>query len=147
MTVPAPTTNLLSMPLVSLVVETGTNEDWVDSIKFLVDTGSADPPQLDLTGIIFEMEVRRTAPDHEVVISGSTEEGTLMIGDAPDFGYLIISIPLEMMKVQQPGEYVADIIGIEVRSVEILPGGKELRDEIRRRVIIIDLTIIQGVTR
>jgi hypothetical protein len=130
-----PATNLLAMPLVLLVVETGTNEDWIDSIKFLVDTGVAmeDMPQLDLRGITFEMEVRRAAPDHEVILDATTADGTLLIGEPPDFGYLLLNIPVDDMRAIQPSNYVADIVGRDV--------------EHQRVVVQIDLTIIRGITR
>jgi hypothetical protein len=131
-----PSTNLLAMPLVQMVIETGTNEDWLDSIKFVVDTGGLDPslwPQLDLRGISFEMEVRRTAPDHQVILSASTENGSLLIGEPPDFGYLLINISIEEMKTQQPGAYVADIVGSD--------------PEFKRRIAQIELSIVEGITR
>src|SRR5262245_31069061 len=130
-------TNLLAMPLLRLTVETGTNEDWVDSVKFVVDDGSGSPPedlpQLDLRDITFEMEVRRTAPDNQVIISATTENGSIKIGDPPDFGFLIINVDHEEMMVQKPGDYVADIVGI---------------DDVSRRVVVqITLDIIEGITR
>jgi hypothetical protein len=130
-----PSTNLLAMPLVQLVVETGTNEDWLDSIKFLVDTGVPEDemPQLDLRGIVFEMEVRRAAPDHEVILDATTEDGTLLIGEPPDFGYLLINIPVTDMTAIQPSEYVADIVGHD--------------EEFQRVVVQIALTIQRGITR
>ncbi len=131
-----PTTNLLAMPLAQVELLTGTNENWVDSLLFLFDDGSiddADKPQLDIRGIRFEMEVRRAAPDHEVIISGSTDDGKLAIGPSPDYGYLLINVTEDEMKLQQPGEYVADIVGTDDFSA--------------RRVASLDLTIIQGITR
>ena len=129
--------NLLAIPLLELVVQTGTNEDWVDAIKFLVDDGSAtdtaNMPQLDLRNIYFEMEVRRSAPDHQVVCNASSDDGSIKVGDAPDYGFLIIHVDIEEMKIQQPGQYVADIIG---------------RDDSAQRVIAtLALTITQGITR
>jgi len=126
--------NVLAIPLITMVVRTGNNEDWIDPILFLVNDG-LDPPQaqLDLRGIDFEMEVRRAPPEHEVVISASTENGMLKIGEVPDYGYLIIQIPVGEMKVNSPGPYVADIIA---------------SDPINRRVIVkIDLTLVDGVTK
>jgi hypothetical protein len=84
-------TNLLAIPLVEIVAETGNNEDWVDSLLFLVDPETGE--QLDLRGIDFEMEVQRHPTDHEVVIHASTSNGRLSIGEAPQYGYLIIQIP------------------------------------------------------
>jgi hypothetical protein len=127
------TTNLLAMPLVNLTVITGTNEDWIDSILFLADDGSGDPPQLDLTGISFAMEVRHTTPEHEVVIRASTADGTLMVGVPPNYGYLLIKIPHELMLTVVPNQYVADIVGWD--------------DVSQRRCITIDLEVAYGVTR
>jgi len=121
------------MPLAILQVQTGTNEDWIDSVKYVVDTGETDPPQLDIRGILFEMEVRRQTDDHEVVISATTEDGTLAIGEAPDFGFFLFNIDKEVMKRQTPGKYVADVVGIDA--------------EFRRVTIQIDLTIFEGITR
>jgi hypothetical protein len=129
-------TNLLAMPLVTMTVVTGTNEDWVDSIKYLVDNGSGDPdlyPQLDLTGIAFSMEVRRLSPNAEVVIRASTADGTLGIGDAPNTGYLLINVDHEMMKTIKPGGYSGDIVGQDAVTI--------------RRCVVIDLEIALGITR
>lgn len=122
------------MPLVTMTVITGTNEDWVDSIKYLV-AGDEFPelPQLDLTGIAFLMEVRRTAPDTEVVLRASTEDGTLGIGAPPNFGYLMINIDHESMKIIRPGKYVADIVGQDDITV--------------RRCVVVDLEVVFGITR
>jgi hypothetical protein len=127
------TTNLLAMPLVTLTVVTGTNEDWIDSIKFVVDDGSTDPPQLDLTGIQFDMEVRRLPPDNEVILRASTTDGTLAVGAAPDFGFLLINVDHEQMKIIRPDNYTADIVGTDGDTI--------------RRCIIIDLEIALGITR
>lgn len=126
-------TNLLSMPLVSMIVITGTNEDWIDAVKFVVDDGSVDLPQLDLTGITFEMEVRRQPPDNEVILRASTADGTLAIGEPPDFGFLLINVDHEAMKVIRPAKYTADIIGKDVTTI--------------RRCILIDLEVVYGITR
>jgi hypothetical protein len=129
-------TNLLAMPLVTMQVLTGTNEDWIDSIKYVVDDGGDDPelfPQLDLTGIVFEMEVRRQATDNEVVLRGSMADGTLAIGDPPNFGFLLINIDHEQMKVLRAGNYVGDIIGKD--------------EDVIRRCVVFDLEVALGVTR
>jgi hypothetical protein len=128
--------NLLAMPLVQLDVSTGNNEDWIDGVKFVVDTGSGDEstfPQLDLRGITFEMEVRRAAGDPEVVLAATTANGTLWIGYPPNFGYLMFNILLPEMQTHPAGTYVGDIIG---------------RDELNTRVIAqLNLTIVEGITK
>ena len=127
-------TNILALPLTAVTVETSNNEDWIDSIVFLVD--SLDPitgEQLDLRGIYFEMEVRRAPPLHEIILSASTKDGRLSIGSAPDYGYLIIFVPLSAMALQQPGAYVGDI--------------RAQDDNYNRVCIQIDLKITEGITR
>ena len=130
-------TNVLALPLVSMTVATGTNEDWIDTIKYVVnDESSADfnqLPQLDLRGITFEMEIRRAAPDHEVILNASTKDGEILIGNPPDYGFLIINVPLAQMTLKQPGTYVGDIVAT---------------DSINSRVTVqISLTIVEGITR
>ena len=125
--------NLLAIPLVSNVVETGNNEDWVDSLLFLVDSTDPTQPQLDLRGIRFEMEIRRLPDDHEVVVHAMTDDDTLMIGDPPNYGYLIISVPIEQMQPLQPGAYVGDIRGTDADNTRV--------------VVEVALTVFQGVTR
>jgi hypothetical protein len=129
---PDVTTNLLALPLLALTVETGNSEDWIDTILYLVDT--ADPkPQVDLNGIDFEMEVRRAPPSHEILLTASSADGSLSIGDPPNFGYLIIYVGLEQMEQLQAGTYVADIRGTDTRYTRICAQ--------------IDLTVFDGVTR
>jgi hypothetical protein len=124
--------NLLAMPLVTLALVTGNKEDWIDSVKFLIETGEPVLPQLDLRNIIFEMEVRRAAGEHEVVLSASTANDTLQIGTAPDYGFLIIAIPIETMSKMTAANYIGDITG---------------RDDLNTRVIAkIFLTITDGLT-
>lgn len=124
------TTNLLAMPLVAMTISTGNNEDFVTSIVYVVNTVAE--PQLDLRGIIFEMEIRRAPAEHEVVLSASTENGLLLIGDPPNFGHLIFQIPIEKTRGLTADTYVGDIIG---------------RDDFNTRVVAtIDLTIIEGIT-
>lgn len=126
-------TNILSLPLAEIDVSTGNNEDWIDSLKYVVDDGSADPPQLDLEGISFAMEVRRSPEDHEVLLSASTDDGKLALGDPPDVGFLLITIPLAEMKVIAANDYVADIVATA--------------DGYARRCIAINLTVVEGVTK
>jgi hypothetical protein len=130
-------TNVLALPLVAITVVTGNNEDWLDAVKYVVDDGTGlaitAMPQLDLRNITFEMEIRRTADDSEVVLGASTATGTLKVGDPPDWGFLLLQLALPEMQNMTPGSYVGDITG---------------RDSFNTRVTIqIDLTIVEGVTR
>jgi len=63
-------TNILAIPKVTLDAVTGNNEDWIDSLKYLVevDGGTIDTyPQLDLRGIRFEIRVMSAHRDPETV--------------------------------------------------------------------------------
>ena len=125
-------TQSLALSVAHLTIETGNNEDWIDAIKFVVDGGSPEE-QLDLRGMKFQMEVRRRVEDHEVVIHASTDDGRLMIGEFPDFGFLIITILDEVMRTKDAGNYVGDIIASDTDFV--------------RRCITFDLTVIEGITK
>jgi hypothetical protein len=130
-------TNVLALPLVAITVVTGTNEDWLDAVEYVVDNGTGQAisamPQLDLRNITFDMEIRRTVEDSEVVLGASTDTGTLKVGDPPDWGFLLLQISIVEMQNLTPGTYVGDITG---------------RDSFNTRVTIqIALTIIEGVTR
>ena len=125
--------NILALPLVQLLISTGNQEDWIDALKYVVDDGSPDPPQLDLRGIKFRMEVRRRAVENEVIISASTDDGTMMIGATPNYGFLTINIDAAVMRTKKSGQYVGDILA---------------SDETFDRVCaVFDLTLVEGVTK
>ena len=115
-------------------IETGTYEDWVDSIVWLVD--STDPvngTQLDLRGIDFELTVRDSTAAHAVLIEASTSDGSLLTVNPPDYGYLIISLPASTMALIEPGNYVGDIVAT---------------DDFSTRVCVqFTLSLVQGVSR
>ena len=96
-------TNILSLPLAQLNVSTGTNEDWIDAVEYVMNDGSTSPPQLDLRGILFWLQVRATAGDAQVVIEGTTDDGTMLIGTYPDYGYLIFNVLEARMRGILPG--------------------------------------------
>jgi hypothetical protein len=130
-------TNILALPLVYMQVQTGNNEDWIDSILYQVnpndDSPTEDWPQLDLRGINFEMEIRRSPEEHQVIISASTKDGTLAIGAPPNFGYLLINVPIHEMKAKFAGKYVGDITATV--------------GEVVRVISQMDLTILEGITK
>jgi len=67
------------------------------------------------------------------VLAASTANGTIKIGAPPDFGFLIISVPIAEMRTQLAGEYVGDIVG---------------HDELYTRVVAqISLNIVEGITK
>lgn len=128
-----PTTNLLAMPFIAATFVVANNEDWVDSIVYLLNSTDPAAPQLDIRGIDFSMEVRRDTHDHEVVIRASTDDETLVIGEPPNYGYILINIPHETMKNLAEADYVGDILGKDDFST--------------RRCISIILRVVEGVTR
>lgn len=125
-------TNILAIPLITLTVQVRNNEDWIDSLKYVV-SDAVDAPQLDLRGIDFELEVRRSAEDHEVILNATIKDGTLAIGLPPDFGFLMITIPYSIMKTKEPGVYVADI--------------RAKADGFVRICAYMNLTILEGITK
>jgi hypothetical protein len=126
-------TNVLALPLATMSIEAGTYEDWIDTIVWLIN--STDPvngPQLDLRGINFEMQIRISPLEHEVILEASTGDGSLAFATPPDYGYLIINIPASTMALKQPGTYVGDIVAY---------------DDTNTRVCVqFTLSIVQGVT-
>lgn len=126
-------TNILAIPLVQMGVSTSNNEDWLESMLYLVDADPEPIDQLDLRGIVFLMEVRREADDHEVILQASTDDGTLAIGAPPDYGFLRINVPVTEMRTQKAGNYVADITATA--------------DNFIRVVVQMNLTIVEGVTK
>jgi hypothetical protein len=130
MTVP---TNVLALPLAHLTVEVSNNEDWIDSLVFVVSDSGPPPDQLDLRGLSFEMHLRRRPEIHEIVLQASTVDRTMFIGSPPDIGYLIFYVPKETMKGLWAGAYVGDIVA---------------RDTSFERVVLtMDLTVLEGITR
>jgi hypothetical protein len=124
-------TNILAMPLAHLTMQTGNNEDWIDALMYVSNVTGL--PQFDLRGIDFEMELRRHPAEHEVIIHASTVDGSLSIGAAPNYGYLIFYLPLSYMRERIAGSYVGD-----VRASD---------DQFDRVVLTIDLTVLEGVTK
>ena len=125
-------TNILSLPLAHLVIEVANNEDWIDSLVYIV-SGTDPPEQLDLRGIAFEMHLRRQPEVHEVVLAASTAERSLSIGSPPNVGYLLFFIREQVMRTLWAGRYVGDI---------------RANDGVFDRVAFtLELTVIEGITR
>lgn len=128
--------NILALPHATVSVETGNNEDWIESFKFVVDDGAGSPemmPQLDLRGIDFEMEVRRNPGDHEVLISATIENRKLALGAFPNYGFLLFNINIGEMQTKSAGTYFADVIATD--------------GEFTRKCMTISVMIKEGVTR
>ena len=123
-------TNILAMPLVDMTVTTGTNEDWIASLKYTQDD---ETTPLDLSGIALRMEVRRNVDDEEVAVEGSTTDGRVSIGGTGN-AYVLINVPVTAMNnLLTEGTYVGDIVATA--------------DGYTRVIVRIVATIVKGVTR
>lgn len=126
-----PLTNILAIPLAHATILTGTNEDWIDCIAYHV--GDVNGPQLDIRGINFELELRRQAPDHEVILHATTADGEVTVGASPNVGFLIFYVKEEVMEKCEANTYVGD-----VRASD---------GQFERVILTMDFQLIQGVTR
>lgn len=127
-------TNVLGIPLVAMSVTTGNNEDWIESISYLIGPEGATPTeQMDLRGIDFELEIRRRADDHEVIMNASTINHRMAVGAFPNYGYLLLYVPVGDMKTKSAGNYVADVVATA--------------DGYTRKIIDMTLSIVEGVTK
>jgi hypothetical protein len=129
-------TNILALPLAQMNMRTGTNEDWFETLKYVVDDGTGTletMPQLDLRGIAFAMELRRVSSDHEVILGGSTKDKRIVVGAAPDYGFLLLRIDNDVMRPIKAGEYVGDIVATD--------------EQFTRVCIQFNLTLVEGITR
>jgi len=125
-------TNVLALPLAHLVIEVANNEDWIDSLVYVVS--DTDPPeQLDLRGLDFEMHIRRQPEVHEIVLAASTRDGGLSIGAPPNVGHLIFFVREQVMRGIWAGRYVGDILARDANF--------------ERVALTIDLTVLEGITR
>lgn len=122
-------TNVLALPLVHIIFETGNNEDWFDSIRYV--TPYDDP--VDLRDITFHMQIRNRPNEHDVSLFATTTNGMLIAG-GERYNILIINVPLwRMQNVWTIGEYVGDILASD--------------DRIYRVIATFNLKVIHGVTR
>lgn len=126
-------TNILALPLAHVVMAVSNNEDWIDSLVFMVTDSGPPLDQLDLRGISFTMHLRRRPEVHEIVLAASTLDRTLNVGSPPDVGYLIFYVPRETMQALWPGVYVGDVRAND-RDFE-------------RIALTVELTVIEGITR
>jgi hypothetical protein len=126
-------TNVLALPLANVTIEVANNEDWIDSLVFVVSDSGPPPEQLNLSGIAFTMHIRRQPQINEIVLAASTLDRRLFIGSPPDVGHLIFYVPQATMLTLWPGRYVGDIVASDA--------------DFQRVVLTVDLTILEGITR
>lgn len=118
-------TNLLLLPVVSLEVMVGTNEDWIDGLAFY--DNNMNPLALD--GIEFRMTLRHLIDDATAPITASTTDGDLVTSsNVFNFNVLVTT-----MSEVPPADYVMDVIGIADGHQRIIMQGA--------------VTVFEGVTR
>jgi hypothetical protein len=124
-------TQLGNLPLLQWDQETGNNEDWRNSIMFMMEN-DIDP--FDLTGILFTCHVRqdpgllvvRLAFDSSLSPAGWLING---LGD----GTISMKVPASQMRRLDPDTYEYDVVGTA--------------DGITARVITGNLVVVQGLTK
>lgn len=118
-------TNLLILPLVSLTIAVGTNEDWIDGLAFYDNAMNA----LALDGIAFKMTLRHVVDEATAPITASTGEGSLLTsGNRFNF-----NVPVATMGIVPPAAYVMDVVGMADGHQRIIMQGQ--------------VTVFEGVTR
>ncbi|WP_158812076.1 hypothetical protein [Beijerinckia sp. L45] len=86
------TTNIANLPQLSGSFVVATNGDWRDCIQFQWPSGSTNAGQpIDVTGIVFEAQLRPSPTDSEVLLNMSTANGLLVNGG--DMGTLTFAVP------------------------------------------------------
>lgn len=126
-----PPVDVRTLPFAHLIIETGTNEDWIDVLRY--DYTDEVDEQLDLRGIHFEMHLRRSSVDREIIVGLSTIDRSLLIGPPPNWGCLFFYVPEEVMKTKFPGEYVGDV--------------RASKGSLTQVCLTVDLTLKLGITR
>jgi hypothetical protein len=121
-------TNILLLPIVVLALETETNCDWLDGLEYH-DGPPPDGNPIDLTGIIFAMEMRSAPPVATVVLRATTSNGLIRVY-ANTWQFLI---PATTMGLIPPGDYVFDLLGFA--------------DGYTRNLVQAQVSILQGITR
>ncbi len=95
------------------------NEDWSDPFVL----GEEDA-RFDLTGGELRMDIRTSADSDQVVLSVSSEDGTIDITDALN-GVFQFAVPMTTMVEVNPGTYKHDLLFISPgQAVKRLFGGK-----------------------
>jgi hypothetical protein len=126
-------TNVLALPLAHVIFAVSNNEDWIDTLVFMVSDSGPPLEQLDLRGIDFTMHLRRQPALPEIVLGASTLDQTLFVGSPPDYGYLIFYVPEETMRSLWAGQYVGDIVANDA--------------DFQRVCMTVEVTILEGITR
>lgn len=87
-------TNILRLPLVEMEVETGTNEDWLDSVAFVEGD---DVTPISIAGISFASQLRHSALGATAYLDATTDNTQLLIGGTSS-NVLSYNVPTEVME-------------------------------------------------
>ncbi len=124
--------NILQLPLIGVVVETQTNEDWIDAVQF---NDAAEQP-ISLAGISFRMHLRPTPDALEVDLETSTANGRIVIGGIND-SVLSFNVPVAVMSSLPPrgngDPYDFDVVAIADGYSRVIMRGT--------------LKLVRGITR
>lgn len=132
----APPSNLMTLPpLGGMTFSITTNGGWYDIINF-PQPGSTLP--IDLTGIDFHAELRRTIGDANVILDLSTKNAPPNFINGRETGNLFFSADASLFSKITPGVYVMDMLAIDIVTSMV-------RNLCELSPILV--TINQGITR
>jgi hypothetical protein len=126
-------TNVLALPLVHVMFAVSNNEDWIDTLVYMVSDSGPPLEQLNLRGITFNLHLRRRPEINELVLGASTLDQRIFIGSPPDYGYIIFYVQEETMRSLWPGVYVGDVVASDA--------------DFQRVTMTVEVTIIEGIYR
>lgn len=132
----SPASNIMLLPpLGGMTFSITTTGGWYDTLNFLQPSGLA---VLDISGIDFHAQLRKTATDSQNILDFSTLNVPPQLVNGGTNGNLYFSADVSFFKNLKPGVYAMDILAIDtvtsmVRNLcELAP---------------IAVTVNQGVTR
>jgi hypothetical protein len=100
-------TNVLALPQIGGTLTLVTNADLDEALLF-TQAGSNTP--LNLTGIVFRMQIRLASDETQIALDLSTDNGGLINGGVN--GILSWFAPLTSTSQIAPGDYRADLLAI-----------------------------------
>lgn len=132
-----PNSNIMILPqLGGMTFSITNNAGWYDSIVFTQSSDSTHP--LDISSIDFHAELRLSVsdPSNKLDMASSNSPPQFVVGGSN--GTLFFSVDVSLVSKLSPGDYVMDIIAIDVVSQmkrNLCEGGPCI------------VTVLQGVTR
>ena len=129
-------TSIRILPLIEVSIVTGTNESFIDAVAFIDAAGNPIP----LSGIRFRGQMR-PSPTEAACLGFNTADtaptpgipnGLLAIG-GDGLNVLAFAVPAASMGRLRANTYVFDVVGYA--------------EDVSRRALVGDISLIQGVTR